>query len=127
MRPHTNALSIFLLACCMVVATVGAACGPNKRAQTITVALTSVNAARDGFLAWDASHQKALVDSATSREEAEASVAHYYERRKPVTDMLVLVYRALAVAATQNDEYSLSAALGKSAELLTALHELMGN
>lgn len=125
MRP--NVLSAFVLACFVAVVAVGTACGPNKRAQTITTALTTVNAARDGFLAWDSSHQKALVDSATSREEAEASVAHYYERRKPVTDLLVLVYRALAVAATQNDEYSLSAALGKSAELAAALRELMGN
>ena len=101
------------------------ACGANKRQDTLRSTLVGLRAARDGFTAWDLSHQKSIVEAATSREEAESKVAAYRERRTSILSSFEAAYLALALAATQSDDPSLKSALVMSAELLDVLRALM--
>lgn len=103
----------------MLVAT--PACSGSKRTRTLQTTLAAVNAARDGFIAWDKQHQLELVKNASSRDETDKSLGDYHKRREPVVTGFEVVYRAIALAATQNDGPSLSAALDKASELYEAL------
>ena len=70
---RTPPIASFLIAaiCFALFATsLGSACSQASRKDTLKTSLVSVNAARDGFLAWDRHHQQTIEDQATSREEA---------------------------------------------------------
>lgn len=101
-------------------------CSASKRQDTIRATLVGLNSARDGYTRWDLQHQKAIVEKATSREEGETKLSTYRERQATVVSSFEIAYRTLALAATQTDDPSLSAALTVSAELLEALRTLMG-
>jgi hypothetical protein len=101
------------------------ACGQGQRKDTLRASLTAVNAARKGFLDWDRDHQKAIVDRATSRQEAEEHLADYQATQGKIADWFVAAYQALAVASTQNDELSLSAAVRASGDLVDAVTKIL--
>lgn len=100
------------------------ACSKSQRADTLHASVVSVNAARDGFVAWDREHQQSIVDHATSHEDGVAALATYRSKRGPIMDTFEVAYRALAVAATQTDDPSLKAALAVSADLIDAITAL---
>lgn len=119
-RPKTPAAIAILLA--MLVA----ACSQNERVSTLHATIIAVNAARDGFTAWDRDHQQSLVTAATTREDAEKAIAEYRVAQTKIVSGFEVAYRALAVAATQTDDLSLKAALTAAAELLDAIQKLKG-
>lgn len=108
---------------------VSSACTKSQRTDTIRVAILSVNAARDGLIEFDRQHQIDLVDHATSREDAQAKLAAYRaERNKTLQiddrgdpQVFVVVYQALAFAAVENDQPSLTAALKMAKEVVDAI------
>jgi hypothetical protein len=102
------------------------ACSQNQRVDTIHTTLIGVNSARDGFTAWDRQHQQALVTAAATREAAEQSIASYRDTRSHVVDGFEVTYRALAVAATQTDELSLTAALSTANDLIEKVRSMIG-
>jgi DNA/RNA-binding domain of Phe-tRNA-synthetase-like protein len=102
------------------------ACDRSQRVDTIHSTLIAVNAARDGFTAWDRQHQQTLVAAAVTRETAEQSVSSYRDGRRHVVDGFEVTYRALAVAATQTDDVSLSAALTTATELIDKISDMIG-
>ena len=116
-------LSLFVM-CLMVL--VASSCTPNKRTKTLHATLVAVNAARDGFTAWDREHQASLARTLPSREAIDQALDAYHAKRRPVVDSFEVAYRALAVAATQTDDMSLKTALDGARELLTALQKLVG-
>lgn len=65
----------------------------------LRVSLTSLNAARDGFIAWDDAHQGVLVTQAKTLEEGKASLASYIGKRETVIRAFDLAYKAIATAA----------------------------
>lgn len=84
--------------------------------HALDVSLSSLNAARDGFVAWDADHQLRLVEGADTKEAAKAALASYRADRKKVTAALLTAYGALSVAAVKPDGASIAAtgaAIGK--------------
>lgn len=103
-----------------------AACGASQREKAVRASVVAVNAARDGFEAWDAAHQKAIVDKATSREDGEAKLAAYRASRDPIVHGFEIAYRLLAVAATQTDDPSLRAALAAAASAVEAATKITG-
>lgn len=123
-RSHAPVLLLFVSMFFMLLVAVPA-CGPNKRAQSIQTTLIAVNAARDGFVAWDRQHQSNIVDTAAARQATRDEVVReldaYHIKRAKVTASFEIAYRALAIAATQSDEASLRAALAKAGELRDAL------
>ena len=108
------------------VPTVMLGCGGNQRQQMLRTSLVAVNAARDGFVTWDAAHQAQIVAMATSKEDGRARLDAYRTDRAKLVDTFELVYRVIAIAATQSDESSLDAALRASKRLLDSIEKLQG-
>jgi hypothetical protein len=102
------------------------ACNQNQRNDTIHASLLTVNAARDGYVSWDLDQQKAIIAAAASRDNAVAAIAKYRETRQATLNRFELAYRLLAVAATQTDSLSLSAALSQAGDLVDAISTLLG-
>ncbi len=102
------------------------ACTKNQRVDTLRTSLISLNAARDGFTSWDRDHQQQIVNQATNRDDAVKALESYRDRRKPVAESFEVAYRALALAATQTDDPSLTAALESSRQLVDAVKALIG-
>lgn len=88
-RLALGALVILLAACC----------GPTAKQRALNTALAGMNAAMDGFLAWDEAHQQAIVDGQGDPEEKEQRIADYRAKREKVVQAFVLAYSALAAAA----------------------------
>jgi hypothetical protein len=128
MRSHMPAFLLYLgvFFACIGLAAAPAACTKNQRVNTIQTSLVAVNVARDGFTAWDLQHQSAIVDAASSRDEAEQKIAAYKAARDPVIAGFEIAYRALAMAATQTDDSSLAVALKASSDLFLAVKQLRG-
>lgn len=106
------------------------ACGANQRRDTIRTTLVAFNAARDGFLEWDDRRQNEVTSAAEAGKltttEARKQLDAYRIAREPVEKAIVLAYRALAMAATQEDQLSLDAALAEAAKFYKALKALKG-
>jgi len=108
------------------VPTVVLGCGGNQRQQALRTNLVAINAARDGFVAWDAAHQSQIVAVATSAEEGRVKLDAYRTARAKLVDTFEIVYRAISVAAVQEDGPSLAAALRASKQLLDSIEKLQG-
>lgn len=117
--PIGSYLVMFLV--CMITTISLLACTQDQRQSTIRNTLVTVNAARDGFTTWDRSQQDQIVKDATSREEGVAKLTAYRAERADVVADFEIVYRALAVAATQVDELSLKNAQAAASELIAAI------
>lgn len=118
-----NLLALFAL--CLLLQGGALGCSRSQRETTLHATLVSVNAARDGFSSWDREHALAIVDAAKTREQATTEVASYREWRQQITASFEVVYRLLAVAATQTDKPSLDAAVAHAGELIQAIQKLI--
>jgi len=116
-------LSVYLLIFMACIATF--AC-TNKRMQVLRGTVVALNAAREGFTAWDNHHQTQIVDRSISRKDAQDKIDIYLDKRELIIKSFAVAYQAVAVAATQVDDLSLTAALAASQGLFDALHALMG-
>lgn len=127
-RTRTSPIaSYFLSLVCFVLfaSQLGAACSNAQRHDTIHASLVSVNAARDGFLAWDRRHQQTIIDRAASREDAKRELGDYRATQTQVTEWFAVVYQALATAATENDEPSLTAAVHAATDIVGKIADLI--
>lgn len=105
------------------------ACTHNDRTDTISATLLTVDAARDGLVAYDAKEQLALVGSAASRDDATTKLAAYRNARDAATGpagLLATAYRGIAAAATANDATSLAAMQTAVAQFLAAVTPYLG-
>lgn len=90
----------------LVMALVG--CASSQRTDTLKAALVTVDAARDGFLAYDGPHELALARSGANKAEALAALTAYQVKRAATVDKaFAAAYRAIAIAQTLNDQPSL--------------------
>jgi hypothetical protein len=87
-------VAVFALLVALVVG-----CGASQREATLRTSFVTVNAAKDGFAAWDQAHQAALVDEATSLSDGQAKLAAYRASRERVDAAFEVAYRAVAFAA----------------------------
>lgn len=83
----------------------GTACANHQTELRAT--LTTLNAARDGFAAWDDQHQGLIVTQATTLEDGKAALASYRSKREPVIAAFDLAYKTLATAALAPDTANL--------------------
>lgn len=93
-----------------------ASCGASQREQTIASVLAATDAARDGFITWDKAHQISIVNGSTSETDAKAKLESYRSSRAKIVEAFEGMYRAIAIAASLNDDTSV-ANLIKMAEL----------
>ncbi len=120
MKHMTRAMTTFVLVFLVSTMTF-IACTGNKRQDTLRASLAVMNGARDGFKAWDAAHQKAIVDGATSKEDATAKIAAYRVKQAELVLVIEAAYHALAQAALKSDDPSLKEALARATELVAAV------
>jgi hypothetical protein len=102
------------------------ACGPNAKQKALKTTLAGVNAARDGFVAWDYAHQQGIVDDATSLEDGKAKLKAYREKREKAVISFEIAYRALAVAALDLTAANVGEALRAAGDLFDLTRQLMG-
>ena len=69
--------------------------------KAVKHSLTALNAARTGFVAWDAETQRGIVASATSLEEGRAKLGAHRTKRERVVAAFNVAYAALALAALE--------------------------
>jgi hypothetical protein len=115
-----------IIAALLLMVSLPASCGVTQRQDTIHASVIAVDAARQGFVAWDLSHQQALADSATSRADAEAKLSAYRAIQTKIADGITLAYHALAIAATQTDDPSLAEALKDASTIVDDVQKLKG-
>lgn len=101
-------------------------CAASQRESTIKAALITVDAARDGFIAYDSSRQAAIVAAATSLEQGKAALVAYRADRAKFETAFSVAYRAIGVAATLNDEQSLASMQTAITQVLAAIAEVTG-
>jgi hypothetical protein len=115
------ALAVLLVGGLVVSAS---ACGPNARERTISATLHTLDAARHGFTAWSAEHQRQINTevrrSGGFQEDADELRAKFRADRVPVVDALDAAYSLLGAAAVDRS-MSLTAALQAFQDALVAI------
>jgi hypothetical protein len=88
-------------------------CSADQHQKALRTSLTALNAAADGFIAFDADYQRTIVERAVKRAkeqnlspaegaaQAKADLAAYRERRDMVLEAFGIAYAALAAAALE--------------------------
>lgn len=118
-----GAIHLLLFACILL----GAACTKETRSTTLHAAVLATDGAHEGFMAFDEVKIRQIANDcppAEGRAACDAKLQAYYAKVDRVKDGFHLVYRALAVAATQTDELSLNAAMGQLTGLIAAITAL---
>lgn len=128
-RHLSPALTLHLIVFLSMVVAISAC--KNERLTTIHASIVAVDTARDEFVKWDLDHQHGLIDESKAhgetRDQAAAKLDAYVLKRQVVVDGFRIVYRALALASTQTDELSLTAAKVEIAKLLESILTLRGD
>lgn len=103
MREFRRVLSPVVLAA--FVLAIATSCGASAREKTIAIAYTTTNAARDGFIAFDAKIQLDIAaHSGTDKASAQAALAAYRIKADHMIELLDAMYRAIAAAAIINPD-----------------------
>lgn len=92
----------------LVALVLAAACGASQRERTIKTTLAAVNEARTAFVVFDRAAQSAIVATAKTYDGGVEDLRAYRAKREIVVDAFAFAYRAIATAATLNDERSLT-------------------
>lgn len=109
----------------VVLVFVVGACGASARDKALRSSIVVVNAARDGFTAWDATEQQRIVDAATDADSGKAKLLEHQAARDRVARVIETAYRAIGFAALANDDASMKAMLQAMAALKETLTPLL--
>lgn len=120
---HTRRYAALLL---LFVMSVVVACGADAKQRTLKTTLVGLNAARDGFVAWDNEHQQHIVDTAQYLQEGQDKLKAYRAKRAKIEAGFVIAYEALATAALDLKAENLLAAITSVTQLYKALRALIG-
>jgi hypothetical protein len=88
--------------------------------------LTTVDAARVAFVAWDDKAQAEIVETATSVEEGKARFAAHRLKRNRLIASFEAAYRTLALAVSEPSDARLTLALSAAASLWDAYKAVTG-
>ena len=120
---YTKRVAGYIVVLCVLQA---AACGANAKQQTLKTSLVSVNAVRDGFLAWDSIHQRTIVEDVTTRADGEARLKEYRQKRSKLEIAFSITYKLLATAALDVKQENILLALGAVFDLYKHVRALLG-
>jgi len=87
------------------------ACGGDSRQKALSYSLMGLNAARDGFVTYDAERQQRIVAESTSLRQGKQALYAYRVRRQRVLRAFVVAYSALSVASLDPSVEMLAEAL----------------
>lgn len=113
-RLHPARLAVLFLLCAI------ASCSASQRERTIKATLVAVNESRDAFVLFDRTTQAAIVATAPTYERGAAALVAYRQKREPVVDGFAVVYRAIAIAATVNDDPSVATMIAAAKDIASA-------
>jgi hypothetical protein len=99
-------------------------CAGSRQQKTIESTFHALNAAKDGFLIWDNSHQQSIVNRATSFEEGRIKIFVYREKREAIISAFEVAYRAIALAALDKSETNVDEALKRAKDVFDAIRIL---
>ncbi len=102
------------------------ACGPGARDKALRGTLTGVTAARAAMVTWDASTQDRIVADSTSREQGQAALAEHREDRAVLVAAFEASYFAIAIAATDLNDQTLSQAVVAATKLYALYQRITG-
>ena|SRR3990172_7473890 len=120
--PSTMLAALIILAAFMPVIS---GCGASTREKTIATAFLATNAARDGFVEFDAKRQLAIVDVAKTKEEGQAALFAYRTARAQIIELFEAVYYAISAASVlKNDPKSMPALIDAAKKLQAGLDGL---
>lgn len=133
-RPPLPAIVLLFFVCMGLTFVSLPGCNQNQRADTLHGALVTVVAVHDGYASWDLDQQKAIakdvVASSTTRAEAEAkgtaARTAYLAKRSTYDKWFEVAFQAIATAATQTDDLSLSKAIDQLKILVDDIQKLTG-
>ena len=101
-----------------------AGCAARQRGKTIESTFHALDAAKDGFVIWDGTHQKSIVNRATSFEEGRIKLFVYREKREKIITAFETAYRAIALAALDKSETNVEEALKRAKAVFDAINGL---
>lgn len=116
-----NRIGIFLALFAML--STQASCAAS-RDEVLSRSLAGVEAAEKSFLSYDRAHQGGIVDSATSREQGERSLAEYRAQRDTVVAALIVAYNAIAIASATTTDETIKSTIDAITDLLSSLRRL---
>ncbi len=99
LRYHLSTISILFV--------IFAACSASAREKTIQTTLAATDTARAAFNTFDLSYQQGLLAKATDKPTLDKAIADYRGKQSKVLVAFAVVYRAIAAAATVNDQPTL--------------------
>lgn len=108
----------------MLIASSSMACGASTREKTIRVTLTTTDAARTAFEAFDQPYQQALLNKAPDKPTFDKQLADYRAKQAKILAAFAVVYRAIAAAATVNDQPTFDGMVQAALILSGALRDL---
>lgn len=124
--PRSSWITILAVLAVFLSCGVVLGCSVSQRQKTLRAGLVAVDATRDGFIEWDAQHQLRIVEEAASKEEAHAKLESYRTKRLKVSTLFESVYRAIAAAATNEDDTSFQKANELIRSVLAEVKNLRG-
>lgn len=108
----------------LVVGTLFALCACAPHQAELSAANTVLNAASDGFSAWDEQHQTDIARGAKTLEQGTADLQSYRRKREPILAAFTLAYKTLAAAALSPSDLNVALALSTIQDLKTAVLSL---
>ena len=102
------------------------ACNESTRQKTLRTTLVGLNVARDGFVAWDATHQQGIVEDAVSLEDGKLRLQTYRTKRESVLLGFEIAYKSLATASLDKSASSILPALAAVKDIYDAVEKLTG-
>jgi hypothetical protein len=118
-------LALFMLGAIAIGGT-SSGCGPSAYQKTVRASLLVTDAAHDGFIAYDRERQAAIIEAATSKEQGQAELHAYRERRGRLVELFDATYRAIAAAAVLEERKNLDGLTRASELLVKSLRDFSG-
>lgn len=114
---------LIFMACVVALASV-MGCGATTRHKTISAALTTTDTTCRAFKAYSLLHEKAIVTKDADEATARADLDRWRAGADKVFSACDGAYRAVAVAATLDDDHSIGALAAAAKILVDELRDL---
>ena len=118
-RRFSQKIAIFILPLLLIIG-----CAGSRRDKTIESTFHALNAAKEGFLVWDESHQSSIVKRAVTFEDGRRDLFVYWEKRDKVVVAFEAGYKAIAFAALDKSEKNVEEAVNRVKEVFELIKTL---
>lgn len=110
----------------LILAIMLVACAASQRQDTLKTAVVTIDTTHAAWIAYDTATQATIVANATSAADVAAKLAAYRVNQAKIEGLFNAAYRAVAAAATANDDPSITGMQAALALLATAVAPYLG-